>query len=38
MDEERVGSKPVKILATSAVDGTGMEELAKELAKLMPKS
>ena len=38
MDEENVGSKPVKILATSAVDGTGMEDLAKELAKIMPKS
>jgi hypothetical protein len=38
MDEEKIGSKPVKILATSAVDGTGMEDLAKELAKIMPKS
>ena len=38
MDEEKVGSKPVKILATSAVDGTGMEVLARELAKIMPKS
>ena len=30
MDEEKVGSKPVKILATSAVDGTGMEVLRKD--------
>ena len=36
MDEESKG-KPVKILATSAVDGTGMEVLARELAKIMPK-
>ena len=38
LEEEKVGIKPVKMLVTSALDGTGMDELAKELAKLMPRS
>jgi GTPase involved in cell partitioning and DNA repair len=38
LEEEKVGVKPVRILATSAIDGTGMDELSKELSKIMPKS